>query len=966
MADASTPATGLWVGNNVEGSTWKGMPADVLHGPAAGITNDTGFIRRVTTVRAYLQNSSSNSQVATAKLYRKTDGSFQAESSEVTISASMSQQWVSFSIPSDDRPSIQVGETFDVVIHAGSTGNSAQYAVDATASGLIWGASAYTTGSRSPDPLPATNTDVGVPSTYLWLELGNTPPLVPPVPTLDASREVGRNKKRTIGNRSAGTSVSNTVVTVGAATEGNSTYNIQELEASRLTSVVGQALSGSSALNIIYDPPDSTITTSDNLNTVLSSANDGDIIQMASGDYGDWTFTGYSFSPPVTMVGADPGNRPIMTPTLDQSTGIIFKYINFDGSVSINQGTNISFYNCSFLATTDQNNVDIVGDLATPGATSSDILFDGCSLGPADRTGQTAVRNLNAKWVTELTVRNCSFNRTADQHIYIAPRPDPAGAISSVVVDGNVFSGNITNGIYTMEIRGDTGTVDLVGNDWGGSNVTIADTVVGPINDNGGNTNGTILYEGLSGWPAEPDTGDYSNLVDSQTYSTMQTLASDTFYRDCTFSSGFQILEGTTHVALLRCDARADTQSKIEGTDVVVYEGYIGNSSTSGDGIQVGPADFNDGTPRPSNVRFYRVWFTDVAGTGNIDHIQIRDSLTTGVRIVGCRFDDTPDQSIYSEVIDTIEIRHNWCSGPSGYFLLISGLNISNCNIRDNQCINTFVFSGNTIVSGYYEAPSIVGSLPAGLPTLPSQSDEPATGTLIQQAGFGLSDTLTGEYALGGWWHMIPVGGSHPNNHDVFMTYSEPAVPDGVAAKITIDDGYVPYDHDTTERTEVSCSNDNATEGDTVVVAFYAKVDTQFATLNQGRWQVGPHQQHGTHGGPPPLAFEFQNGNHTIEIHHNWNGSILTSNTTIFSTPVDYSWHRWVYRCHLSSSSSQGWVEVWRDGVQMQMLNGQNRYYIATVAPGEGWYAKGGLYRNDSFSGRNIVHLGPLTIHTAA
>ncbi len=65
-------------------------------------------------------------------------------------------------------------------------------------------------------------------------------------------------------------------------------------------------------------------------------------------------------------------------------------------------------------------------------------------------------------------------------------------------------------------------------------------------------------------------------------------------------------------------------------------------------------------------------------------------------------------------------------------------------------------------------------------------------------------------------------------------------------------------------------------------------------------------------------------------------------------------WYDLVYRIKLSRSSSVGFVEVWLDGVQQSLANGQTRAYGQTIQAAQ-TYLKAGIYRSKSSSGTSVV-----------
>jgi hypothetical protein len=65
-------------------------------------------------------------------------------------------------------------------------------------------------------------------------------------------------------------------------------------------------------------------------------------------------------------------------------------------------------------------------------------------------------------------------------------------------------------------------------------------------------------------------------------------------------------------------------------------------------------------------------------------------------------------------------------------------------------------------------------------------------------------------------------------------------------------------------------------------------------------------------------------------------------------------WYDLVYRVKLSQDDDQGFVEVWLDGAQQQMDNGETRIYGQTIQRPSN-YIKAGVYRSSSSTGVTVV-----------
>jgi hypothetical protein len=66
----------------------------------------------------------------------------------------------------------------------------------------------------------------------------------------------------------------------------------------------------------------------------------------------------------------------------------------------------------------------------------------------------------------------------------------------------------------------------------------------------------------------------------------------------------------------------------------------------------------------------------------------------------------------------------------------------------------------------------------------------------------------------------------------------------------------------------------------------------------------------------------------------------------------------------LSQDSSIGFVEVWLDGVQQTLANGQTRMFGQTIQTPQ-TYIKAGIYRSKSSTGTSIVEHDSIIIGTS-
>jgi len=74
-------------------------------------------------------------------------------------------------------------------------------------------------------------------------------------------------------------------------------------------------------------------------------------------------------------------------------------------------------------------------------------------------------------------------------------------------------------------------------------------------------------------------------------------------------------------------------------------------------------------------------------------------------------------------------------------------------------------------------------------------------------------------------------------------------------------------------------------------------------------------------------------------------------------------WYDLVYRVKLSQDPSVGFVEVWLDGAQQTLTNGQARAYGQTIQMPQ-TYIKAGVYRSKSSTGTSIVDHDDIVVGT--
>ena len=126
-----------------------------------------------------------------------------------------------------------------------------------------------------------------------------------------------------------------------------------------------------------------------------------------------------------------------------------------------------------------------------------------------------------------------------------------------------------------------------------------------------------------------------------------------------------------------------------------------------------------------------------------------------------------------------------------------------------------------------------------------------------------------------------------------------------------------------------------------------------------GPWQIIQQLHEEDWDGSPGVAV-FLDSERTLTL-----GPGDSSRTFWHSTPLQSNrWYDLVYRVNLSQSSSAGFVEVWFDGAQQSLANGQTRIYGQTMQTAE-TYLKAGIYRSKSSSGTSIVEHDAIVVGTS-
>ena len=164
------------------------------------------------------------------------------------------------------------------------------------------------------------------------------------------------------------------------------------------------------------------------------------------------------------------------------------------------------------------------------------------------------------------------------------------------------------------------------------------------------------------------------------------------------------------------------------------------------------------------------------------------------------------------------------------------------------------------------------------------------------------------------------------------------------AARFQVDPGDVEPETGS-QRSEVSGPTFN--EGQDLYIRDAFRVPS--GNTYDGPWQI-IQQLHETDWNGSPGVAVFLDEERRLTL-----GPGDSSRTFWDSAPLQSDrWYDLIYRVNLSQDANTGFVEVWLDGVQQGLDNGQTRIYGQTLQTG-GTYLKAGIYRSRSSSGTSIV-----------
>ena len=174
------------------------------------------------------------------------------------------------------------------------------------------------------------------------------------------------------------------------------------------------------------------------------------------------------------------------------------------------------------------------------------------------------------------------------------------------------------------------------------------------------------------------------------------------------------------------------------------------------------------------------------------------------------------------------------------------------------------------------------------------------------------------------------------------------------AARFEVRDGDVEPDTGS-ERSEVSGPTFN--EGEDLYIRDAIRVPG--SSTYQGPWQIIQQLHEEDWSGSPGMAV-FLNSEPALRI-----GAGDGSPTFWTSPQLERDrWYELIYRVNLSQDPSSGFVEVWLDGAQQSLADGQTRIYGQTIQAAQ-TYLKAGIYRSKASSGTSIVEHDAIAVGTS-
>jgi Polysaccharide lyase len=229
----------------------------------------------------------------------------------------------------------------------------------------------------------------------------------------------------------------------------------------------------------------------------------------------------------------------------------------------------------------------------------------------------------------------------------------------------------------------------------------------------------------------------------------------------------------------------------------------------------------------------------------------------------------------------------------------------------------------------------------------PAPEPEPAPPPPPQPAGNVLfKATFDSSSGFAGWYVQSLPGRASTTTSDPFEGSK--------AARFEVRDGDVEPDTGS-ERSELSGPTFH--EGEDLY--FRDAIQIPGNSTYQGPWQIIQQLHEENWSGSPGMAV-FLDSQPALKI-----GAGDGSPTFWISSKLEKDrWYELIYRVKLSQDPSVGFVEVWLDGVQQSLTNGQTRAYGQTIQTTE-TYLKVGIYRSKSSTGTSIVEHDSIVVGTS-
>jgi hypothetical protein len=204
----------------------------------------------------------------------------------------------------------------------------------------------------------------------------------------------------------------------------------------------------------------------------------------------------------------------------------------------------------------------------------------------------------------------------------------------------------------------------------------------------------------------------------------------------------------------------------------------------------------------------------------------------------------------------------------------------------------------------------------------------------------------TFDSGFGGWYVQSLAGRASTPTSDPFEGSR--------AARFEVRDGDVEPDTGS-ERSEVS--GPTFDEGQDLYIRDAILVPGN--STYEGPWQIIQQLHEEDWSGSPGMAV-FLDSEPALQIG-------AGDSSPIFWTSPQLEKDRWydlIYRVNLSQDPNVGFVEVWLDGVQQPLVNGQTRAYGQTIQAAQ-TYLKAGIYRSKSSTGTSIVEHDAIAVGTS-